>query len=85
VGWEKKGWRKPGGPIKNLSVIQAAFGLYARIEPQLQLTHVSAHVGTEGNELADRMAMFAVESRSKDLRPYAEKIDIPAILRMRAG
>jgi hypothetical protein len=31
------------------------------------------------------MAMFAVESRSKDLRPYAEKIDIPAILRMRAG
>jgi ribonuclease HI len=85
VGWEKNGWRKPGGPIKNLSVIQAAYGLYARIEPQLRLIHVSAHVGTEGNELADRMAMFAVESGSEELRPYDEKIDIPAILRMRAG
>lgn len=85
AGWEKKGWQKTGGPIKNLSVIQAAYGLYARIESQLQLTHVSAHVGTEGNELADRMAMFAVESRSEELRMYDEAIDIPAILRMRAG
>jgi ribonuclease HI len=51
----------------------------------LQLTHVSAHVGTEGNELADRMAMFAVENASKDLRQYGEEIDIKAILRMRRG
>jgi ribonuclease HI len=85
VGWEKKGWRKAGGEIKNLSIIQAAYALYARIESQLQLTHVSAHVGTEGNELADRMAMFAVESRSEDLRLYGEEIDIQAILRMRTG
>ena len=85
VGWEKKGWRKPGGPIKNLSVIQAAHSLYVRIESQLRLAHVSAHVGTEGNELADRMAMFAVESGCEDLRLYDEEIDIQAILRMRAG
>jgi ribonuclease HI len=85
AGWEKKGWRKPGGPIKNLSVIQAAHSLYARIEPQLQLAHVSAHMGTEGNELADRMAMLAVERGYEDLRRYDEKIDIQAILRMRAG
>jgi ribonuclease HI len=85
VGWEKKGWRKAGGEIKNLSIIQAAYALYAGIESQLQLTHVSAHVGTEGNELADRMAMFAVESGSEDLRLYSEEIDIRAILRMRAG
>jgi ribonuclease HI len=85
AGWEKKGWTKPGGPIKNLSVIQAAHGLYARVEPQLQLIHVSAHVGTEGNELADRMAMFAVESGCEELRRYDATIDIPAILRMRAG
>jgi ribonuclease HI len=85
VGWENRGWKKAGGEIKNLSIIQTAYALYARIQSQLQLTHVSAHVGTEGNELADRMAMFAVESRSKDLRLYDEAIDIPAILRMRAG
>jgi ribonuclease HI len=85
AGWEKKGWRKAGGEIKNLSIIQDAYELYTRIESQLQLTHVSAHVGTEGNELADRMAMFAVESRSEELRLYSEEIDIKAILRMRAG
>jgi ribonuclease HI len=85
AGWEKKGWRKPGGEIKNLSIIQAAHAVYVRIESQLQLAHVSAHVGTEGNELADRMAMLAVENGSEDLRLYGEEIDIKAILRMRAG
>jgi ribonuclease HI len=85
ASWEQKGWRKAGGEIKNLSIIQAAYAVYTRISSQLQLTHVSAHVGTEGNELADRMAMFAVGSGSEDLRPYGEEIDIEAILRMRTG
>jgi ribonuclease HI len=85
AGWERKGWRKAGGEIKNLGIIQAAHAVYCRIEDQLQLTHVSAHVGTEGNELADRMAMFAVESGSEQLRLYGEEIDIKAILRMRTG
>jgi ribonuclease HI len=83
--WQEKGWRKAGGEIKNLSIIQAAYTVYTPIKSQLQLTHVSAHVGTEGNELADRMAMFAVQSRSEGLRLYGEEIDIQAILRMRTG
>jgi ribonuclease HI len=85
VGWEKKGWRKAGGEIRNLEIIKATYFLYGRIESRLQLTHVSAHMGTEGNELADRMAMFAVQSRSKDLCRYSEEIDVGTILRMRAG
>jgi ribonuclease HI len=85
VGWEAKGWRKAGGDIKNLSIIQAAYVVYGRIDSQLELIHVSAHVGTEGNELADRMAMFAVESRTTDLRRYDKPINIDAILRMRRG
>jgi ribonuclease HI len=85
AGWQQNGWRKAGGEIKNLSIIQAAHAVYTRIETQFELTHVSAHVGTEGNELADRMAMFAVESGSEELRPYSREIDIKAILRMRAG
>lgn len=85
AGWEKKGWRKAGGEIKNLDIIQAAHAIYQRIESQLQLTHVSAHVGTEGNELADRMAMLAVQSGEKELRQYREAIDVRAILRMRSG
>ena len=85
AGWRKNGWRKAGGEIKNLSIIQAAHAVYVRIGSQLQLTHVSAHRGTQGNELADRMAMFAVGSGREDLVPYGEELDIAAILRMRAG
>jgi ribonuclease HI len=85
AGWQQKGWRKTGGEIKNLGIIQAAHTVYTRMESQLQLIHVSAHIGTEGNELADRMAMFAVESGVDDLRLYGEEIDIAAILRRRAG
>ncbi|MDY6947006.1 MAG: ribonuclease H family protein [Pseudomonadota bacterium] len=85
AGWEKKSWRKPGGEIKNLEIIKAAYAVYGRIQSQVHLTHVSAHVGTQGNELADRMAMFAVESANEGLSEYGGEIDIPAILRMRAG
>ena len=85
VGWEKKGWRKASGEIKNLEIIKATYVLYGRIESRLKLTHVSAHAGTEGNELADRMAMFAVQSKTKDLCRYREEIDVRTLLRMRAG
>ncbi len=83
-GWEKKGWKKSGGEIKNLEIIKTAYSLYTSIRPQVTLTHVSAHVGTEGNELADRMAMHAVLTRTAEFRQY-EPIEVPQILRMRAG
>lgn len=85
ISWEKRGWRKPGGEIKNLAIIQSAYALYSRLKPDMQLTHVSAHVGTEGNELADRMAMLAAQSRQPDFCRYRDAIDIPSLLRMRAG
>ena len=83
--WEKKGWKKPGGEIKNLEIIQECYAIYRRIKEELKLTHVAAHVGTEGNELADRMAMLGVQRKEKELRPYQEKIDVPTLLKMRAG
>lgn len=85
IGWEKKGWRKAGGEIKNLAIIQSTYALYSRIKADMQLTHVSAHVGTQGNELADRMAMLAVQSRESELCLYRDAIDIPSLLGMRAG
>ena len=83
--WEKKGWKKPGGEIKNLEIIQDCYAIYRRIKEELTLTHVAAHVGTEGNELADRMAMLAVQRKEKQLRLYREAMDIPTLLKMRAG
>jgi ribonuclease HI len=85
AGWEKKGWKKPGGEIKNLEIIQDCYEIYQRIEDELTLTHVAAHVGTEGNELADRMAMYGALNKEENFRRYAAELDIPALLQMRAG
>jgi len=83
--WEKKGWKKPGGEIKNLEIIQDCYAIYRRIKKALNLTHVAAHVGTEGNELADRMAMLGAQRKEKKLRLYREEMDISTLLKMRAG
>ena len=83
--WEKKGWKKPGGEIKNLEIIQDCYAIYRRIEEELKLTHVAAHIGTEGNELADRMAMLGVQSKEKELRLYKGTMNVRALLKMRAG
>ena len=83
--WEKKGWKKPGGEIKNLEIIQDCYAIYRRIEEELTLTHVAAHIGTEGNELADRMAMLGAQSKERKLRLYQGTMDIPKLLKMRAG
>jgi ribonuclease HI len=85
AGWQKRGWRKADGEIKNLEIIQELFGLYQEIEDDVKLAHVSAHVGIEGNELADRMAMFAVEQREAGWRQYDAPLDIDKLLKMRAG
>ena len=40
---------------------------------------------TEGNELADRMAMLGAQSKEKELCLYRETMDIPTLLKLRAG
>ena len=83
--WKKKGWTRAGGEIKNLEIIRDCYEIYQRIKKDLTLTHVAGHAGTEGNELADRMAMLAVQSKEKELRQYQKTMDIPTLLKMRAG
>lgn len=83
--WEKRGWKKPGGEIKNLEIIQDCYAIYCDIKEDLNLTHVAGHVGTEGNELADRMAMLGAQRKVKELRLYQETMDIRTLLKMRAG
>jgi len=84
-GWEKKGWTKKGGEIKNLEIIQKSYHLFNQIKAKISLEHIKAHAGFEGNELADRMTMYAVQEKNPDFVKYEEDIDIEAILRMRAG
>ena len=58
-GWEAKGWKKKGGEIKNLDIVQEVYPLYQN--SNAKLTWVRGHVGTEGNELADEWANKARE------------------------
>lgn len=53
-GWEAKGWKKKGGEIKNLDIVQAVYPLY--VSANATLTWVRGHEGDEGNELADEWA-----------------------------
>lgn len=89
TGWEKNGWKKKTGEIKNLDIIKPAYALYNEIKDKVLLSHVKAHAGTEGNELADRMTMVAVARKDVAWVQYEKESDggfnIPALLKMRAG
>ena len=61
IGWEASGWKKKGGEIKNLDLVQKACALYK--SSNVQLTWVRGHVGDEGNELADEWANKARQQK----------------------
>lgn len=83
AGWEKKGWVKADGPVKNLDIIQPAYRLYQQLAEQLTILHVNGHVGIEGNELADRMSMLAIDEKSLELDTYHGAMNITEILAWR--
>ncbi len=84
-GWKKKGWKKPGGEIKNLELIQEMFALHQLIQDKVAVLHVNGHVGVEGNELADRMSILAIRNRAYGFMRYEKALDIAHILAMQAG
>jgi ribonuclease HI len=54
-GWEKNGWKRKTGPIKNLELVKEAYyKLGAR--PELHLEWIKAHDGSRWNEYADALA-----------------------------
>lgn len=58
-GWAAKGWKKKGGEIKNLDIVQEVYPLYN--DSNATLIWVRGHNGTELNELADVWANKARE------------------------
>jgi ribonuclease HI len=54
LAWEKSGWKKKNGEIKNIDIVREVCPLYRNA--QAKLIWVRAHVGLEGNELADHWA-----------------------------
>jgi ribonuclease HI len=52
--WEANGWKKKGGVIKNLDIVQEVCPLYRA--SQAELIWVRGHNNDPGNELADHWA-----------------------------
>ncbi|TFH24360.1 MAG: ribonuclease HI [Myxococcales bacterium] len=55
AGWEKRGWRRKTGEIKNLELVQELYAL-ARARPDVKLRWIKAHSGFLWNEYADALA-----------------------------
>lgn len=85
VGWEKKGWKKQGGEIKNLDLIKQSYALHQRLKGKIGVYHVNGHVGVEGNELADRMSILAIQAQQSQFIQYDGVVNVSEILAMRAG
>jgi len=85
VNWEKKGWTRPTGEIKNLELIKELYTLYQSIKNDIKILHVNGHVGVEGNELADRMSILAIEENNTEFCRYMDEINVEEILALRPG
>ncbi len=54
-GWEKNGWKRKRGALKNLDLVKKLLALY-RAHPDCQLEWMRAHAGSLWNEYADSLA-----------------------------
>lgn len=55
AGWEKRGWKRKTGAIKNLELVQSLWVL-SKEKPQIELKWIKAHDGSLWNEYADALA-----------------------------
>ena len=55
AGWERRGWKRRAGPVKNLDLVQRAWTL-AQERPHARIQWIRAHNGARWNEYADALA-----------------------------
>ena len=54
-GWERRGWTRKGGPIKNLDLVKQLYAL-SKAKPRIEIQWIRAHEGLRWNEYADALA-----------------------------
>lgn len=85
-GWKKRGWKKADGQaIKNPEIIQPTHALYESLKSAITIAHVKGHAGVEGNELADRMAMYGADQREGEFTLYRGSYRVADVLRLKRG
>ncbi len=85
-GWKKKNWTKSGSaPIQNLELIKECYALSRSLIGKVQMTHVSAHLGTEGNELVDRLSFLAQVQQITGFMAYTDETNPKNIFSLSSG
>ena len=54
-GWERAGWKRKGGPLKNLDLVKELYAK-AQARPEITLEWIRAHAGSRWNEYADSLS-----------------------------
>jgi ribonuclease HI len=62
AGWERRGWKRKGGPIANLELVRDGYSL-AQAHPNVALQWIRAHDGARWNEYADALATTYLRAR----------------------
>jgi ribonuclease HI len=83
--WADKNWTNGNKAIANLELVQRCHTLFVSLEGRLAINHVKAHAGIEGNELADRMANYAIDSKVSSFAQFDESMSINDLLNMSKG
>ncbi|MEZ4553788.1 MAG: ribonuclease H [Dehalococcoidia bacterium] len=55
AGWERRGWKRTTGEVKNLDLVQEAYAL-AKARPRARIEWIRAHDGSRWNEYADALS-----------------------------
>jgi ribonuclease HI len=55
AGWERRGWKRSTGEVKNLDLVKEAYAL-AKERPGARIQWIRAHDGSRWNEYADALS-----------------------------
>lgn len=55
ASWEKAGWKRKEGEVKNLDLVKRAYAL-AKERPRARIQWIRAHDGSRWNEYADSLS-----------------------------
>ncbi len=77
LGWKARGWQKKVGELANRDLIIRMHDDYLALDGQVNIDHIKAHTGVEGNELADRLSLLAIQDQCSAFLPYdgLDKVD----------
>jgi len=82
VDWQRRGWKRKSGELINADLIAGMYETYLLIKTRINILHVKAHIGTEGNELADRLSLIAIREKEHEFKRYEGLLSVSEMLKI---